>query len=62
MANLANIDFYLTLGNSSAQTPLKLNGQSFSLKVGFLVNKAVHTDILGGHSANNRVIKRIRST
>jgi hypothetical protein len=56
--NVAVIDLYLTLGNKSAQTPLQLNGQNFSIKLGILVNKMVHNDVLGGGAHNDRVFQR----
>ena len=60
LPNFANIDFYLTLGNTSAQKPLQLNGLNFSLKLGVLVNAMVHTDTSGGLAHNERVVKRLR--
>ena len=60
LSNFANIDFYLTMGNTSAQTPLQLNGLSFSIKLGVLVNKMVHNDVMGGMSHNERVYARAR--
>ena len=49
--NLNQIDFYLTLGNTnygypSSSIPLDLNGVSFSLKLGVLLNQREHTDQL----------------
>ncbi len=58
LANLADIDFYLTIGNTSNQVPLQLNGLSFSLKVGILVAKAVKNDLMGQTAAANRVYSR----
>lgn len=48
------------MGNSSAQTPLRLNGQSFSLKLGVLVNMLCTSQDLAGIAGQNRVSKRIR--
>lgn len=56
--NVSQFDFFLTLGNKTAQYPLDLNGQSFSLKLGMLVNKMVHNDVLGGGVHNDRVFQR----
>lgn len=46
--NISQLDFYLTLGNTnygfpSNIVPLPLNGTSFSLKVGLLLNEMEHT-------------------
>jgi hypothetical protein len=60
LANLGTFDLYLTMGNTSAQTPLRLNGQSFSVKLGVLVNMLSTTQDQAGISAQNRVAKRIR--
>lgn len=45
---LNQIDFYLTLGNTTTQIPLQLNGLSFSLKLAVLVNDFTHNSIAGG--------------
>lgn len=58
MNNLADIDFYFTLGNTSAQSPLQFNGSSFSLKVGILINKASHNQNQSGLAHQQRVIMR----
>lgn len=55
MNNLGPMDLYLTMGNTSAQTPLQLNGASFSVKLGVLVNKMVHNNLIGGGAHNERV-------
>ena len=57
---LNQVDFYLTLGNTTTQIPLKLNGLSFSLKLAVLQNQFVHNDLGGGLQHEDRVIKRIR--
>lgn len=57
---LNQVDFYLSLGNTTAEVPLKLNGVSFSLKLGILVNTFSHNDLGGGLAHQDRVIKRIR--
>jgi hypothetical protein len=57
---LNQVDFYLSLGNTTAELPLKLNGVSFSLKLAILVNTFSHNDLGGGLAHQDRVIKRIR--
>ena len=57
---LNQVDFYLSLGNTTAEIPLKLNGISFSLKLAILVNTFSHNDLGGGLAHQDRVIKRIR--
>lgn len=57
---LNSIDFYLTLGNTTTQVPLQLNGLSFSIKLAILTNVYNHNDIGGGVQHNDRIIKRIR--
>lgn len=56
LAVLNQIDFFLTLGNLTSQIPLKLNGLSFSLKLGVLANNDIHTNT----SSAERIYKRIR--
>lgn len=41
LGSITDADFYLTLGNTSNEVPLKLNGLSFSLKLAVLINKTV---------------------
>ena len=60
LSNFPFIDFYLTPGNSGIK-PLALNGQSFSLKFGVLVNAETTTDTQGGSLQQGRVVKRVRS-
>lgn len=60
LINLSDLDMYLTLGNGSSQTPLQLNGLSFSLKIGILINKMVSNNLLGGNVSANRVFQRIQ--
>ena len=57
---LNQLDFYLTLGNTTTQIPLQLNGLSFSLKLGVLQNQFVHNDLGGGLQHQERVVKRMR--
>lgn len=58
LSTLSEIDFFLTLGNNS-QFPLQLNGQSFSLKVGILVNEFSQSTPSSGGGGNGRVMNRI---
>jgi hypothetical protein len=60
LINLSDLDLYLTLGNSSNQVPLQLNGLSFSVKIGVLVNKQVSNNLLGGNVSANRVFARMQ--
>lgn len=57
---LNQVDFYLTLGNTTGETPLKLNGVSFSLKLAILINTFSHNDLGGGLAHQDRIVKRIR--
>jgi hypothetical protein len=57
---LNQIDFYLTLGNTTTQIPLRLNGLSFSLKLAVLQNQFTHNDLGGGLQHQDRVVKRMR--
>jgi len=57
---LNQVDFYLTLGNTTTQTPLRLNGLPFSLKLGIVTNEFNHNDLSGGLAHNDRVVKRMR--
>jgi hypothetical protein len=58
--NFADADFYITLGNVTSQTPLRFNGNTFSLKLGVLVNSKAKTNVTGGGYSNDRVIKRVK--
>jgi hypothetical protein len=60
LTNLGQVDFYLTLGNTSEMTPLELNGASFSLKLGLLIKEGTTTETATSAWQNDRVIKRIR--
>lgn len=57
-ASLNTLDLYLSLGNWSSQTPLQLNGLSFSIKLGFLLNQKDHDEIVSGSFGDNRVVAR----
>lgn len=54
--SMAQIDFYLTLGDNPQV--VELNGNSFSLKLGILTNESSHNDYLGGGKGNSRVQTR----
>lgn len=56
LANIPKIDFYCSLGDIPGV--IDFNGQGFSLKLGVLINKMVHNDVLGGGYHNNRVFAR----
>jgi hypothetical protein len=58
LSNFAKIDFFLTMGN--IPLPLDLNGLSFSLKLGLLVNRRNHNSDLSGLKSQDRVVKRAR--
>jgi len=57
LPSLTEIDFYLTMGNTS--NVVRMNGQSFSLKLGILEKECSSTQDLQG-TPSNRVTKRIR--
>jgi len=54
LPNLMQVDFFLTLGNTLSQVPLKLNGQAFSLKMGVLENRLDRSELLANTYANKR--------
>lgn len=58
--NLAQIDFYFTMGNLAVPLPLDFNGSNFSLKLGILVNRLIHNDVVGGFAHTDRVVFRAR--
>lgn len=47
LKQLDSIDLFLTLGNTSNQLPLQLNGLGFSVKIGVLLNKSNHNNVQG---------------
>ena len=59
LPTLQQIDFYLTLGNTTTQTPLQLNGLGFSIKLGVLTNNENHNSLGGGYTSG-RVFKKVR--
>lgn len=56
--NLADVDFFLSLGNNGIQTPLQLNGSSFSLKLGILKTKSLHNVTMHGTASQRRVVRQ----
>lgn len=67
LRTLNSLDMYLTLGNTTSEIPLKLNGLSFSLKIGILrrrENKVDHGNMTMGNGRVNvrQGPKRIRPT
>jgi len=56
-APLHAIDFYLTLGNTTSQVPLQLNGLNFSLKLAILTKK-INSQGDGEVAFNGRVFNR----
>jgi hypothetical protein len=61
LSSITDVDFFLTLGNTTTQQPLVLNGQPFSLKLALLQNQYDRNDVSGGLAHNERVTKRVRS-
>ncbi len=59
-STLNEIDLYLTMGNTTSQTPLRLNGLPFSIKLGVLLRKMNNNEELSGMVGQGRVTKRIR--
>ena len=47
------------MGNSN-QKPLDFQGQSFSVKMGVLINQMAHVDTQSGLHSQDRVAKRVR--
>ncbi len=62
LTNLAYVDFYILIGTSNQAFPTLFNGNSFSIKIGFLTNESVHNDYLGGGKQNDRVTSRTWSS
>jgi hypothetical protein len=55
---LSQFDLYLTAGFPDTQTPLNLNGSSFSVKIGIVVQTDIKDDLLNRNE--DRISKRIR--
>lgn len=58
LRSINSLDMYLTLGNTTSQIPLQLNGLSFSLKIGVLKRKILKTDQGNSTMGNGRVATR----
>lgn len=58
LCTLNACDFYLTLGNTTSQLPLQLNGLSFSLKLGVLIEQKTNLDRVLSTAQNGRVTRR----
>lgn len=58
LANISEIDFYFTLGNTSSLVPLEFNGQGFSVKLGVLIYKPVANISFTGANAE-KVYRRM---
>lgn len=56
--NFQKIDFYLSLGTD--ENVLDLNGLSFSLKVGLLIQRMNYDEKFSGYDTENGVRKRFR--
>jgi hypothetical protein len=61
LTTLLSCDFYLTLGNTTTQTPLALNGLGFSLKLGMLCYEDTMVEQMTSTSQGSRAVKRIRT-
>jgi len=58
LQSLNNFDFFLTLGNTTSEYPLKLNGLGFSLKLGVLKLQRMSLDIVDSTQQNGRIARR----
>jgi hypothetical protein len=58
LPQLTELDFYLTLGNTSQV--MDFNGQPFSLKLGIIENLLTKTEISQGSGHMGHVVKRLR--
>lgn len=58
MAAFNGCDFYLSLGNTTSQLPLQLNGLSFSIKLGVLIELKTNVDRVLPTAQNGRVSRR----
>lgn len=58
LQSLTNFDFFLTLGNTTSEYPLKLNGLGFSLKLGVLKLQRMSLDIVDSTQQNGRIARR----
>ena len=60
LASLTEVDFFLTLGNTTTQLPLQMNGQPFSLKLALLLKGDTNSESSTSTAQGSRVVKRIR--
>lgn len=58
LQSLNTMDFFLTLGNTTSEYPLKLNGLGFSLKLGVLKLQRMSLDIVDSTQQNGRIARR----
>lgn len=58
LQTLNAFDFYLTLGNTTSENPLKLNGISFSLKLGIIRQLKMTTENVQPTTSNGRISRR----
>lgn len=58
LQSITNFDFYLTLGNTTSQVPLQLNGLGFSLKLGILKTVLTNSSKVLPTAQNGRVANR----
>jgi hypothetical protein len=58
LQTMNGFDFYLSLGNTTSQLPLQLNGLSFSLKLGVLKQLKTGIDRVIPTAQNGRVSRR----
>jgi hypothetical protein len=58
MQTVNTIDFYLTLGNVSTQSPLQLNGLGFKIKLGVLIELKTNVERVLSTAQNGRVTQR----
>lgn len=60
LPQLADIDLYLTLGNTTTQIPLDLNGLSFSIKLGILTKNTSSNMGASSLASNDRIVRKVR--
>lgn len=58
LQTINSFDFYLTLGNTTSQRPLQLNGLGFSIKLGILCQCKTHVDKVIPTYQNGRIVQR----
>jgi len=58
LQSLNNFDFFLSLGNTTSEFPLKLNGLGFSLKLGVLKLQRMSLDVVDSTQQNGRIARR----